>query len=504
MFKNTVLISISLIISALAFAPINYYILGFIYIAPFFIFLIKNNDFKKLLIGTFLFSFLFLVFTAYVTFEPLVFIVASLIFLGLPISFFVIKKIAGDKIAIIFLPIIWTIWDLLRATYSPLPFSVLTAGNTLGNAPFVGIASIGGLTTLTLFSSIINLLIGLIIINIKHKDYKKTKNVLVITFLIVLSGYIFSQTQLKNNESAYVRLSNTLNVAAVTINSGFDADFEIFKNDELTNTEKELAKKLIQKNITPLKQELVNYLKNTKLDLIILPEDMIDITISNSPDEEAFRKHQITNAEPLINTYRELARSLNTNVLAIMTTVKDENRRISSILFDKNGEISDVYDKSTLTLGSEYWPFKNWRPFYYNWLSKIVPDIKDDSPIFNQKYSYKKGDIKVLKNDNVPAMGSPICVEIFYFNKIKKFKDLGAKIIIHSSSNVWTVDYGLKTYLRLSDKLRIIESVWLKTPIIFNGRSEFAGIITPDGEIKSASYEINNKNYNILFETIRF
>jgi len=500
MFKNTTLISMSLVLSAIAFAPINYYILGFICIVPFFIFLIKNNDLKKLLIGTFVFSFLFLVFTAYVTFEPLVFAVASLIFLGLPVSFFIIQKIASNKIAVASLPIIWTIWDLMRATYSPLPFSVLTAGNTLGNTPFVGIANAGGLTMLTLFSAVINLLITLIIINAQNKDYKKIKLFCAITILIILSGYIFSKIQLKNNGEYYNQLPNQLNIAAVAINPNFDADFEIFENDDLTNIEKELAKKLIQKNLTPLRQEL----KNKGLNLIILPEDMIDITITNDADQEAFQKFQITNAGLLINAYRELAIELNSNILAVMTTVKNGDRHVSSILFNKKGEISGVYDKSTLTIGSEYWPFKNWRPFYYNWISKITPDIKDDSPIFNQKYSYKKGVIKILENNNIPKMGSPICVEIFYLNKIKDFKNLGAKFIIHSSSNVWTVDYGLNTYLKLSDRIRIIESVWLKIPIVFNGRSEAAGVITPDRKINSVYYETKTKNYGIIFQTIRY
>jgi apolipoprotein N-acyltransferase len=500
MFKDTALIITALVLGALAFAPINLYVLSFFYIAPFFIFLIQNNKLKKVLIGTFLFSFLFLTLTAYVTFEPLIFIVSSFIFLGLPISFHIIQKMAGNKIAIILLPVLWTIWDLIRALYSPLPFTVLTAGNTLGNTSFVGMASFGGLTTLTLFVAIVNIFVALLILKIKERDYKEGVYISSAIILITLSSFIISKIALQNNGNTYPQLHNYLNIAAISINAKFDSDFEIFENDNLTDSEKELAQKMIQKTIEPIKKDL----EKKDLDLIILPEDMIDITITNDSDHEALLKYQITNAGFLINTYKELAKELNTNILTIMTTVKNQNRRISSILINENGEISGVYNKSTLTIGSEYWPFKNWRPFYYNWIGKIVPDIKEDSPIFDQKYSYEKGDVKILENNNIPKIGSPICVEIFYLGKLKEFKNLGAKIIIHSSSNIWTVDYGLKSYLKLSDKLRSIESVWLNAPIIFNGRSESAGIATPDGKIKSAFYETSEKNYEIIFETIKY
>jgi apolipoprotein N-acyltransferase len=377
---------------------------------------------------------------------------------------------------------------------------MLTAGNALGNSPFVGIASIGGLTALTLFSATVNFLVAMTILKINNGDRRKTMLFGAAAILLVLSGYLFSNIELKNNSLYYSQLSGRLNIAAISIDPSFDMEFEVFKNDELSAEEKITAKNLIQRTIEPLKLDL----KNKDLDLVILPEDMIDITVTNDTDKEAYQKYRITNAGLLINAYRELAKDLDSNVLAIMTTVKDDYRRISSVLFDKNGEISGVYDKSTMTIGSEYWPFKKWRPFYYNWLGKIMPDIKDDSPIFDQKYTYQKGTMKVLENGSIPAVGSPICIEIFYPYQIKQFKNMGAKFIVHSSSNVWTVDYGLKSYLEVSDKIRIIESVWLKMPIIFNGRSEAAGLTTPDGKIKTTPYVTDGKNYGIGFETINF
>lgn len=498
--KNSIYIITAVALAALAFSTLNFYILGFFYIAPYFLFLIKNDDLKTLLWGSFVFCFLFLIATAYVTFEPLLFLASSAIFLGLPVSFFLIKKLIREKFAMFSLPVIWTFWNIVWAYYSPLPFTVLTAGNTLGISPFVGIAATGGIIALTLFTAIVNFLVMLFLLNIKPGFNKKSFLIFTIALLIISGGYIYSKTQLKINSRHYLNLKNTINVASVSINSDFDKNFDVFKNDELSSEEKIKAIPLIQSTLEPIKEGL----KNKNSDLIILPEDMIDITSKNDTDEEAYQKYQITNAGILIRAYREMAKELNSNILSIMTTIKYDKRSISGILFDKKGEISGVYDKSTLTIGSEYWPFKNWRPFYYNWIGQIIPDIKDDSPIFDQKYSYQAGKMTVLKNNYLPEIASPICVEIFYPEKLKEFRNLGAKIIIHSSSNVWTVAYGLNSYLKLSDRIRIIESVWLKTPVIFNGRSEMAGIVTPGGNIEKQPYETNNKNFGIKFTDLKF
>lgn len=489
--------------AALAFSPGNPYIFSFLYIAPFFIFLIENNDLKRSLVGTFIFSFIFLIITAYVVLEPGLFTISSIVFLGIPLSYASIKKILGEKIAIFSLPLIWTFWDLARAYWSLLPFTVLTAGNSLGLSPFVGIASIGELTALTLFSATINLLIALILLT-KRSDHKKMSILITITTLLLISGYLFSKMELDKNNYQYSKLPNHLNIASVSIAANFDSDFDIFHNDELSSEEIKKAESMIQRVLEPLKQDLIRKSLYEKPDLVVLPEDMIDITITNNADEEAYQKYKITNAGPLIKAYRQLAIDLNTNLLSVMTTVRNGKRRISSILFDKYGEISGVYNKSTLTIGSEYWPFGNWHPFYYDWFGKIVPDIKNDSPIFDQKYSYEKGTMGILRNSLISELGSPICVEILYPNKIEQFKELGAKFIVHSSSNVWTVNSGLNAYLKLTDRIRAIESVWLNIPIIFNGRNEMAGSVIPNGSIKTTPYQDIVKNYGIDLETIYF
>jgi phosphoribosylaminoimidazole-succinocarboxamide synthase len=63
---------------------------------------------------------------------------------------------------------------------------------------------------------------------------------------------------------------------------------------------------------------------------------------------------------------------------------------------------------------------------------------------------------------------------------------------------------GLKNYLYLTDNLRKIEAVWLKIPILINGRYEKAGIITPDGKIEVVNFESAAKNYGLFTGEIKY
>jgi len=508
--KNKMFLPIfSAILGILAFFPFNFsYIFGFVFLAPLFIFIFQEKKFWRLILGIFIFKIILSTVTLYFAFEPYGFLLSIFVFLGLAIAVFLIKRLlsrfAKPSIVnsqwsiVLLLPFLWIFFENLQAGYSFLPVYLGTVGNIFGNSPFLGLAAVAGLNTLSFFAVLINILIALAIFNFKKLSYKSNFAVIVIVIIIVAAGWQISQIKLQQNSNFYGNRPNALKVGLISNNEKFDEEFLIFKSDIFTDEEKELASLMIDEKLNLLRADL----RDKKLDLLILPEDMIDIEVWNDADKEAQEKFGISNAGILIKAYRNLAKELNTYLVATLTTIQDNKRYNSTLLFNSEGELVDIYSKSHLTIGGEYWPFDNWRPFYYDWLKKIMPKLDTENAIFNPAYQYTPGNKKLLKNENL-SFASLICIEVHYPYEVKAFKNLGAQFISHTSSNRW-IAIGLKNYLYLTDNLRKIEAVWLRIPILINGRYEKAGIITPAGKINVIDFESPSKNYGLFTGEIKY
>ena len=76
--------------------------------------------------------------------------------------------------------------------------------------------------------------------------------------------------------------------------------------------------------------------------------------------------------------------------------------------------------------------------------------------------------------------------------------------ILNSSSNMWLYG-GIDHYLNLTNNLRRIEAVWLKMPLMVNGRKEPGALITPDGKsIKADNFKTEDKHYNVFVVGIKY
>lgn len=456
--------------------------------------------------------------TVFYTLEPIVWLESNLLFLGLPILIFIIKKYLKNFSTTCFLlstVLLYSLFDHLQARLSLLPTHIITAGNIFGSSPFLGLANFGGPLFLTFFATAINALFVFAVINFNNlksnklnlnKNKKCWSNFLAIIddskiFLIIIAIIFLSLTlskiQLNKNKIYYNSLPQTIKIGAVSNNENFDKDFSGFADEIFDQQEREIAAKMIDEKITPLKNELAD--KN--LELVILPEDMIDIEDWNGIDEEAKNKFNIESGGLLINAYRQMAKELNINLSATFTTHQNNKTYNTMILFSKTGEIADIYNKSRLTFSSEYWPFQNWQPFYYQLLSKANPSILKNNAVFDKNYRYNAGKPKNLQIQNY-SFAPMICLEPHYPSEIKKRSTMGANFITHTSSNRW-ITMGLKEYMRLTNNLRRIEAVWLKKPILFNGRMENAGIILPNGETQSINFETALKDYGIFMGEIK-
>ncbi len=432
------------ILAIIAFLPFKFsFIFAFFCLVPFFIFLEKESRFWRLLLGTFIFRLILLSGTVYYTLEPITWILSLLIFCGLALTIFLIKKVKMPNWTFFTaLTAIWTIWDLMEANFSFLPTYIVTLGNALGSSPFSGLASIGGLTTLILFAVAIN---SFIAISLKRSEVGRnhlvmsTPIALLILFIILADAFAISKIQLQKNAADYGNLKNSLKFVAVSVDKSFD--------------------------ITQFNQ-LENELKNKSVDLIVLPEDILNNTVKT-------------------NFYQNLAKELKMNIATTLTVQAENGRYNSTILLSKDGEISGVYNKNRLTFIGEYWPFGNWRPSIFEWLRKRNSQY-DDYAIFNPQNPYFKGEKKILElkteNGDIVNFVSLICLEINYPADLKAYKKMGAKFIINPASNRWIDGLGENHFLYLTGNLKKIESIWLKIPIISAGVNDIAGITTPDGK----------------------
>ena len=67
-------------------------------------------------------------------------------------------------------------------------------------------------------------------------------------------------------------------------------------------------------------------LSGKKMDLVILPEDLIGIESWQDADVEAKNKFGIENGGLLIRAYRKLAQELNANLAVTLTTIQKKQK----------------------------------------------------------------------------------------------------------------------------------------------------------------------------------
>jgi len=454
---------LSAFLGAVAFLPANFYSAVFIFLAPLFLFFLREEKFWRLIGGTVVFWLIFDFGTVYFTLEPFLWASSLLLFLGLPTAVWIIKKISARFLSpaltscflLIFLPFAFTFFDHLEARYSLLPTYIKTAGNALGSSPFIGLAGMGGLIVLTFFAALINTLIVAAILQRKNK--RNFIFLIAAVALILFSGWLFSYFKLHQNFIAYNALSSSFAIAVVSTNNAFASS-----------------------SFAGLVQEL----KNQKTDLIVFPEDIFN---------------QQTSSPIFQNT----AKDLSANVLAAYDTFQNGNKYNSAILFDAQGNIAGIHNKNRLTFIGEYWPFGDWQPSFYKWLREKNPRIRTYA-IFGRKNADSPGERNLLSatfKKNVVLFAAPICLEAHYLTDLEEYRANGARFIVNQSSNRW-VDIGLNHYLYLTDNLKKIASVRLGLPIISSGVDDFAGIILPDGQTQMA--QTSDKNYSVFFGTIRY
>ena len=464
------LVIISSLLGIAAFLPLNLYFLGFIFLAPFFYFLYKENSFWKLFLGAFVFRAVLGIGTVYYTLEPLLWITTILIFSSLALVIFILNKIFAkypyySYAKIIYIPLVYLVFDILEAKYSFMPTYIITAGNTFGTSPFVGLAKYGGLLSLEFFVILANTFFLLIFLNLKFFRENKNKFFLAVAGLVIFffSAYALSGYFLKQNSKILASAENHLNITAVTLRRNF-SPFDL--------------------------NELVMDLSNIETDLLVLPEELFV-----QPENNPFTPEEASGIIKNLNLKAKY-------VVGTFHLVRDGKNYDTAILFDNQGGIISQYDKNKLIILGEYWPYA-YHPSFYDSL-KNDPVMKDYA-LFNPANNYTAGAPKIMQMENnkieVP-FATLICLEAHYPDLIEKYRENGAKFIINPLSNRW-VSVGSDHFGYLTGNLYSIESIQVGLPMIVSGVNSFAGVFFPNGVRTIVKYS-NMENYKITTEEIAY
>lgn len=478
-YKRFALVILAAALQIFSLSPLNFHWLAFVFAVPLLLILQKEKRLWMVLLGFFVYRIIAMTGIVYFVFDPIMFTASTAIFLGFPLTFWLLQKFNG-KVALLLTPFSWAFWDYLSGRYTALPNFVMIAGNALGDSPFLGLASFWGVVSLTFFVLLVNLFIFLAMQN--WRDSRKLARISAAAALtVLLAGWLTSLAALRENRMNYESHQKNAAVLLVSQKNGWD---DVFRNPNLNQADTE---RLIAEYLNDLKSRL----EGVDFDLLVLPEAMIDL-------EPSYENNAL-----LMAGYGNLARSLEKNLAANATLIQDGRRRNTVLFFGGNGGLIDVFYKKYLAITGEYWPFGDWRPFYFNLLLKTDPGKYDDYAIFKPENSYARGETKTVSVDGL-TLAPSICIEIHYPAEMRKRVNLGANVILNTSSNLWAPDPGVGQYVQLTNNLRRIESVWLKTPILVNGVKEPPSIILPDGKIRGADSRIEIGDYQILRTEIKF
>ena len=109
---------------------------------------------------------------------------------------------------------------------------------------------------------------------------------------------------------------------------------------------------------------IADLLGGARPDLYVIPEDAINVILSRSRSEQAYRAFGIENNGALLDAFQRLARERGFAWALGLTTVRGGNRYNSTLLVDAKGGLAGLRDKWRLTPGSEYWPLSRWLPLW--------------------------------------------------------------------------------------------------------------------------------------------
>lgn len=468
--KYFCVVSLSAILSALAFYSSSLWYIIFFSIAPVFYTILKSKCNISIILFHFVFIFYFIsdiwilsigtnyfvnkYFGMFFSFILLLIIsfILSLIFI-LP---FIIYKSKSENILIkiIIISFLFIFGEWLQGQFIPFAFPWNRLCNIVVNdIKFIQSASIFGGLFISLLILLINFMLALFLIYLSKKSLKSLIFIITAFFIYLFNSFI-GVTIIKNTKN------NTEPQKVLLVQGNFS------KKEKWNSQPEEIMDKYL---------ELTN--KNLKEDikLVVYPETALSGSIF---DDENFKQ--------------KLYEFCSKNNITILfgAQYNDENLRYNACAAAyPNKKYSEVYFKQILV------PFGEYNPFF------------SDSNFQFISNSFSKGNKCVLIETEIGKLGCGICFESVFPKLISENSKQGAEAIVILTNDSWL---GKSIPLYQHHSHSILRAVENKKYIINCANTGISSVITSNGEIIAKS-DINCSdaisaeiftNNNITFYTL--
>src|SRR3989339_367506 len=351
-------------------------------------------------------------------------------------------------------PVLFVLLEYGFNVFNYIPGLPLALGNTLGSTIFLPLARIA-----------------------------------VLVFLVSLSGVLWIQAKNK-------KLADNINLAVISFSTKVIENSPEYKELGASMAYADSAK--VNIFLEKITKEIIGIIPETA-DYVFLPTHIFNSTRENEIESEVFSEYGINNNGSIIVFARQLAKILNKNVITGIVTREYGKKYNSVLFFDRNGNLVDIYHKTNLVIGSEYWPFGDWVPFWMYWLSGAKPGQK---LYIKSGFSRSETPFSVLKSENL-NIGVLICSEPRIPGNFVKTKSNKAQIVFTPVNNDWYYGLGIAFFQKKYFNTLRVNSVYHDIPIIVNGKENYAGIIYPDGEYDIVKPEKDQK-FNVWSGSLKY
>lgn len=385
----------------------------------------------------------------------------SLAWLPMALAFFGVRRAAGSMAALAALPGLWTVSEWLLASVHFLPsqvpgFATAFAEPALGLAPFVGIQ---GVTALAVAAATAPWILRLAL--------REARPLAALALPAGTAAALLLPAFLGALRAPSAEGSPALlRVAAFSLEAT-DA-LESRLDDEPWSPEQE---RKIERYI---RERLAGFqTAGRPPDLILLPEDAVDLTLPRSRSAAAFARFGIENNGLLIEAYRVAARSAGLGLMTGLTTLREGKRYNSTLLIGKDGTLEGMRDKRRLTPGSEYWPVPSWLPF---WVL-----FSGDRQYIDPAEAYTPGSERLTPFDlGVLKAGASTCVEGHLPSMYLGWRRAGARLLLFLGNAHWFHRDPAPYNDQLLRVVRLSAAAY-GLPVVLTGKAGYTGAVDARG-----------------------
>ncbi|MDE2213053.1 MAG: hypothetical protein KGJ34_00760 [Patescibacteria group bacterium] len=463
----------------LAFPPISFWPLAFISIVPLFIFLWEEKKWWRLLLGAYIYCIIYATLAIIFIFDPILLSTGALLWLiifGLCLLF--CKRFVRSRpwfFALLALAL--TAGEYFAGNFSFLPAYLIMSGIPLAGTPFQFTALFGGLFSTTLFVALLNgALADVVLSDLEGKRLATLQALSALCILLVLGLSV----------QVLAPKTTSLPLRVMTIATGDSFAISATKLDIPTTVETPEGRAQLETVIQALLAPIGEAVDREHPDVVVFPEEMIDVRLPGVPFAKAQEQIGVTNSGPLLEEYSAFALVHHVSILATLVTFQTNGKKyISTIEIDKNGNFTGIYNKRLLTIVSEYWPFGHWLPFYWHWELGLLPKATQQEAFIadNPTGPFSNGAmVQPPLSINGVSAGVLICLEGHFPYLYSQWRSQGVHLIIYDGSNVW-LPQGRSIYLTFEMHIRELESIYTSLPIVVSGAGENPGLVWPNGKV---------------------